>query len=110
MESLPERSGSDEPVNILVVDDRRENRVALRAILSSSQYHVVEAASGQEALRELLAKEFAVLLFDVVMPIMSGFELAALVRQREQTARTPILFLTAEATDMDLIYRGYQVG
>jgi PAS domain S-box-containing protein len=100
----------EEPVNILVVDDRVENRVALRAILSSSRYNVVECGSGQEALRELLARDFAVLLLDVIMPIMSGFELAGLVRQRDHTASTPILFLTAEATDIDLIYRGYQIG
>jgi PAS domain S-box-containing protein len=100
----------EEPIDILIVDDRRENRVALRAILDVPGYRVTEAASGVDALRELLARDFAVLLFDVVMPGMSGFELASIVRQREQTAATPILFLTAEATDIDLLYRGYQVG
>jgi PAS domain S-box-containing protein len=101
---------ADEPVNILVVDDRRENRVALQAILADPGYRVVEAASGPEALRELLARDFAVLLFDVVMPTMSGFELASIARQRAQTASTPILFLTAEATDVEFLYKGYQVG
>jgi PAS domain S-box-containing protein len=108
--SAGEDSEAEEPVNILVVDDRQENRVALRAILARPGYRVVEAASGVEALRELLAQDFAVLLFDVVMPIMSGFELAAIVRQRGQSATTPILFLTAEATDIDFLYKGYQVG
>jgi PAS domain S-box-containing protein len=103
-------SEAEEPVSILVVDDRLENRVALRAILEQPGYRVVEAASGVEALREMLAREFAVLLFDVVMPSMSGLELAAIVRQRPQSATTPILFLTAEATDLELLYKGYQVG
>ena len=98
------------PVQILVVDDHLENRTALRAILSSPDYRIVEAGSGSDALLRLLEEDFAVLLIDVVMPDMSGFELAAAIKERERTAAIPIVFLTAQATDVDLVFRGYQVG
>ena len=80
-----------------------ENRTALRAILSSPDYRIVEAGSGAEALLRLLEEDFAVLLIDVVMPDMSGFELAAAIKERERTAAIPIVFLTAQATDVDLV-------
>ncbi len=98
------------PVNILVVDDRPENHIAMRAILSRPDYRIVEASSGPEALRRLLDDDFAVLLVDVLMPGMDGLELASIIRTRERTAGVPIVFLTAQSTDADLIYRGYQVG
>jgi PAS domain S-box-containing protein len=98
------------PVNVLVVDDRPPNRTALRAILSSPEYRIVEAGSGPEALRRLLQDDFAVLLIDVVMPEMDGFELAAAIRQRERSAAVPIIFLTAQATDLELAYKGYRAG
>lgn len=98
------------PVNVLVVDDHAENRSLLRAMLSGPNYRIVEAASGSEALRKLLAEEFAVLLIDVTMPDMSGFELASAIREREKTASVPILFMTGMARDMDLVFEGYRVG
>ncbi len=98
------------PVNILVVDDRAENRTALRAILSAPDYRIVEAESAKDALRELLSREFAVILLDVIMPEMNGFELAAAIRRRERSSTVPILFLTAEAADLDRACRGYEVG
>src|SRR5690606_36563732 len=98
------------PVNILVVDDRLENRVALRALLTEPDYQIVEAASAREALKQLLDVEFAVLLVDVVMPEMSGLELAQLIRTRERNSSVPILFLTAVATDLEAIYRAYTTG
>jgi PAS domain S-box-containing protein len=98
------------PVNILIVDDHAENRLALKAILSGGPYRIVEAASGPAALLRLLEDEFAVLLLDVVMPDMSGFELARAIREREATATVPIIFVTAEATEASLNIRGYQVG
>jgi PAS domain S-box-containing protein len=99
------------PVNVLVVDDEPRNRAALEAVLGSSEYRVVSAGSGREALRRLLDDdEFAVALVDVVMPEMSGFELAAAIKGRERTAGLPIIFLTAHATDLDLIYKGYCAG
>ena len=84
--------------------------MALRAILSSRDYHIVEAGSGAAALLRLLEQDFALLLLDVVMPGMSGFELAAAIKEREKTAAVPILFLTGQATDMDRVYSGYRVG
>ena len=110
MSSSPETAPAEIPVQILVVDDSPENRTALRAILSARDYRIVEAGSGAEALLRLLEEDFAVLLLDVVMPEMSGFELAAAIKQRERTAAVPILFLTGQATDVDLVYSGYRVG
>jgi PAS domain S-box-containing protein len=97
-------------VNILVVDDRVENRTAMRAILASPEYHVVEASSSADALLRLLETEFALLLIDVVMPDMDGFELAKAIKERERTASVPIVFLTAQATDVARVYDGYRVG
>jgi PAS domain S-box-containing protein len=97
-------------VPVLVADDSPENRTALRAILSSPDYRIVEAGSGAEALLRLLEEDFAVLLIDVVMPGMNGFELAAAIKEREKSAAIPILFLTGQATDLDLVYKAYQIG
>src|SRR5262245_58951412 len=97
-------------VNVLIVDDREANRIALRSILGRPDYHIVEAESGGEALRRLLEDEFAVLLIDVLMPDMNGLELARIVRRRERTASVPILFLTAEATDPAHFFEAYQLG
>ena len=89
MSSSLETAPAAIPVQILVVDDAPENRTALRAILSSPDYRIVEAGSGAEALLRLLEEDFAVLLTDVVMPEMSGFELAAAIKEREKTAAVP---------------------
>jgi PAS domain S-box-containing protein len=99
-----------EPVAILVVDDHRENLLALTGILDRPDYRIVTAQSGGDALRLLLREEFAAVLLDVVMPTMDGFETATFIRQREATKHIPILFLTANGADLDLIYRGYSVG
>jgi PAS domain S-box-containing protein len=97
-------------VNVLVVDDRAENRLALRAILDAADYNIIEAGSASEALKQLLDTEFAALLIDVVMPGMSGLELAALVRTRGRNASVPIVFMSAVATDLNVIYRAYTTG
>jgi PAS domain S-box-containing protein len=97
-------------VAVLIVDDRAENRAALRALLPTAEYRVVEASSGPEALRKLLDEEFAVLLIDVLMPGMDGFELAAAVRERERTAAVPIVFLTGQAVEAENLHKAYQVG
>jgi two-component sensor histidine kinase len=97
-------------VNVLIVDDLAANRMALRAVLSDPGYTIIEAASSSAALRELLDREFAVLLLDVVMPDMDGIELAKLIRARDATRSVPILFVTAEADAPDLIERGYRAG
>ncbi|HXU81946.1 MAG TPA: ATP-binding protein [Polyangia bacterium] len=99
-----------EQVALLVVDDHRENLLALTGILERPDYRIVTAQSGGEALRLLLREEFACILLDVVMPTMDGFETATFIRQREASKHIPILFLTANGADLDLIYRGYSVG
>lgn len=87
------------PVSILVVDDNAAKRVALRAALSPLGHSIVEAESGLAALRCVMAQNFAVILLDVRMPTMDGFETAALIRTRQQSEFTPIIFITAYAGD-----------
>ncbi len=97
-------------VNILVVDDDATKRFALRTVLAPLDENVVEASSGADALRQLLRNEFAVVLLDVRMPIMDGFETAQLIRQRPRSELTPLIFVTAldqAETDMG---RGYNLG
>ncbi|HET6568830.1 MAG TPA: response regulator [Rhodothermales bacterium] len=101
---------SERQVNILIVDDRQENIIALEAILGDMGYTIVTAHSGHEVLRAVLEQEFAVILLDVRMPDMDGFETATLLRQREQTLHTPIIFLTAGDNSSEKVFRGYSVG
>jgi PAS domain S-box-containing protein len=98
------------PVNLLLVDDRPENLVALCAILDSPEYRLVTAASGREALEKVALTDFAIILLDVAMPEMTGFEVADRLKQDERTTHIPILFLTAVATELDEIYRAYRIG
>ncbi len=88
-----------EPVSILVVDDNSAKRLALKAVLKPLDFRVVQAESGLAALRRVMAEDFAVILLDVCMPIMDGFETAALMRQRMQSEMTPIIFITAFGSD-----------
>ncbi len=97
-------------VPLLVVDDRPENIVALKAMLSEGEYRFVEALSGEEALAAVLREDFAVILLDVSMPGMSGFEVAELLKHRERTRHVPILFVTAVAVDLAQAYQAYTVG
>lgn len=85
----------DFPVNILIVDDHPENLVAIEAVLTGEPYRLVRAYSGLEALRFLLLEEFAVIVMDVQMPDMDGFETARMIRAREKTKYVPIVFLSA---------------
>ena len=101
---------AEEPVQILVVDDHPENLLALEAMLGSPARQVVAAASGPDALRKLLQGEYAVILLDVMMPGMDGFETARLIRGRDACRHIPIIFLTATGSDVDLIYKAYSVG
>ncbi|WP_437624791.1 response regulator [Sorangium sp. So ce1151] len=96
-------------VNILVVDDRPEQLLSLEAVLAPLGENIVKAASGREALRNLLQGEFAVILLDINMPEIDGFETATLVRQRRSTRHTPIIFLTAH-TDRVYVERSYSLG
>lgn len=97
-------------VNILVVDDRPENLLALEAVLDSPDYRVVCAASGRAALRHLLAEDFAVILLGVQMPEMDGFETASLIRARDRCSHTPIIFITALHCSRENIIKGYTLG
>jgi PAS domain S-box-containing protein len=98
------------PVEILIVDDRPENLLALEAILEPLGQTLVRAGSGDEALRKLLAHEVAMILLDVQMPGINGFETAKLIKSRERTKYIPIIFLTAISKDEEYIFEGYSAG
>src|SRR4051812_5390815 len=109
----PRSDGSpadDERVSILVVDDRPEKIIALESILVELKQNIVTASSGKEALRLLLRDEFAVILLDVSMPVMDGFETAALIRQRKHSEHTPIIFVSAINATETHATRGYSLG
>ena len=95
---------------MLLVDDRPDNLLALQAVLEPLGLDLVEAGSGEEALRHLLAGEFALIVLDVQMPVLDGFETARLIRGRERTRYVPIIFLTAISGEPEHYLRGYQSG
>jgi PAS domain S-box-containing protein len=99
-----------ERIHILVVDDRAENVMAIKGILNDVDYEIVTAQSGAEALKKLLKQDFALILLDVLMPSMDGFETARLISQRDASRRIPIIFLTAVGADVASIYKGYALG
>jgi len=105
-----ERAPKEERVNILLVDDRAENLLALEAILEPLGERTIRAHSGDEALKCLLTDDFAVILLDVQMPGLNGFETAELIKSRERTRYVPIIFLTAISKDEAYVFRGYSVG
>jgi PAS domain S-box-containing protein len=97
-------------VNILLVDDRKDKLLALGAVLAPLGQNLIEAHSGKEALRSLLKNEFAVILMDVSMPTMDGFETAALIRKRPSSELTPIIFVTSIGNSPNQMYQGYSLG
>ncbi len=97
-------------VNILIVDDRADGLLALEAVLTSPEYRLIQASSGQDALSCLLQYECAVILLDVQMPGMDGFETARRIRENENWKDLPIIFLTAINKEIAHIYRGYECG
>ena len=99
-----------DPPRVLLVDDRRENRIALQAVLEQLPLEIVEAQSGEDALREVLTRDFAVILLDVQMPGIDGLETAALIKARERSRDIPIIFLTAAEADVSQIFAGYEAG
>ena len=105
----PERPAT-EPVNVLLVDDQPANLLALEAMLQGLGQNLIKAGSGREALKWLLTHEFAVILLDVKMPEMDGFETAAMIRERDKSRDTPIIFLTAGDKGHTDAVRGYAVG
>ncbi|HVS08307.1 MAG TPA: ATP-binding protein [Planctomycetota bacterium] len=102
--------GDDGRHNVLLVDDRPENLLALEASLEELGQNLVKAGSGKDALREILKRDFALILLDVTMPGMDGFETAALIRQRPSSQYTPIIFVTAGTGVENHLSRGYELG
>ena len=103
-------NAANDRVNILMVDDQPQNLLALEAILSEMGENLVQAESGKSALRALLDQEFAVILLDVQMPDLDGLETASLIRQRDKSRDTPIIFLTALSRNEENMFRGYELG
>jgi len=97
-------------INILLVDDNHRNLDVLCTILNNSEYNLVTANSGAEALGHLLKQRFAVIVLDIMMPEMDGFEVARLIKSRKKIEGTPIIFLTAFHSDERDIVRGYGLG
>ena len=97
-------------VNILIVDDEPKNLTVLESVLAEPGYRLIRATSGNEALLALMANVFAVLILDVRMPGMTGFELAKLIKERKKTARVPIIFLTAHYTEDEHWVEAYGTG
>src|SRR5262245_19131251 len=96
--------------SILVVDDEPHSRLALKELLEGPDRDIVAAASGAEALRQVLKRDYALILLDVRMPDIDGFETAALIRKRRRSQHTPIIFLTGAYEDAASVVRGYEVG
>jgi PAS domain S-box-containing protein len=107
-------SGDAEPSglvsSILIVDDHPANLLALEGILEPLGQKIIRAASGEEALRRLLGQDFAVILMDVQMPGLDGLQTAALIKARERSRHTPIIFLTAINKDSSYVFKGYAQG
>jgi PAS domain S-box-containing protein len=99
-----------QPVKILIVDDRPSNLLAMESLLQDMGLGLLTAASGEEALRQLLRHEVAMILLDVQMPGLDGYATAALIRQRERTRDTPIIFITASSPSETYIAHGYSLG
>jgi len=97
-------------VSLLVVDDRPEDLMVVRSILDQPSYNLVTASSGKEALKRVLERDYAVILLDVYLPDIDGFEVAATIKERKRSRHTPIIFLTGAAAEVEATYRGYSVG
>lgn len=104
------RDAPDEPINILIVDDEPKNLTVLQAILDGPEYRLVRAESADEALLALIGDQYALIILDVRLPGMTGFELAQMIKDRKKTARVPIIFLTAYYSEDQHILEGYGAG
>src|SRR5690242_16570683 len=114
-DSLPQRDlthlpESETRASILLVDDDARSLYALAEVLREFRHDVVVAGSGEEALRCLLRRDFAVVLLDVRMPGLSGYETATLIRQRKRSRSVPIIFLTAYDKEQAHVFQGYEAG
>ena len=101
---------SEHKMNILIVDDRPENLLALEALLAAPDLNIVKVLTGREALKSILLQDFALILLDVQMPVMDGFETARIIKQREKSRHIPIIFLTAFSRGDRYMAEGYSVG
>ena len=99
-----------EEINILIVDDKPENLIALESIIDAPSYTLIKATSGRAALREILSTDFALILLDVQMPEIDGYEIAQLIRERDATKTTPIIFLTAINYNEENVLKAYEKG
>ncbi|MCP5052359.1 MAG: response regulator [bacterium] len=99
-----------ELVNVLLVDDRPENLIALEALLDRNDINVIKAESGNAALGAMLERDFALVLLDVQMPDMDGFEVAELMRAKDKTKEIPIIFITAINKEDKYVFKGYDKG
>lgn len=95
---------------VLLVDDQPANLVSLEAILEAEDRELIKANSGPEGLKVLLKEDISLILLDVQMPGMDGFEMAELMRQRKDTQSIPIIFVTAISKEKQYVFKGYQVG
>ncbi|MDP2275346.1 MAG: response regulator [Archangium sp.] len=101
---------STDSINILIVDDEPKNLTVIEAVLTDPSYRVMRAESAEQALLSLLTEDFALIILDVRMPGMTGFELAAVIKDRKKTARVPIIFLTAYYNEDSHVLEGYGSG
>jgi CheY-like chemotaxis protein len=99
-----------EPQKILMVDDRPENLIALEAVLEDEGRELIKALNGEEALKLLIKHDFSLILLDVQMPGMDGFEVAQLARANKKIQKVPIIFVTAISKEDQYKFRGYEVG
>jgi len=107
---MVEKVKEKEKANILIVDDRKENLLAMEALLESPDIRIIKAESGNQALGLMLEFNFAVVLLDVQMPEMDGFEVAELMRGKEKTRYIPIIFVTAINKEEKYVFKGYEIG
>jgi signal transduction histidine kinase len=108
--ATPKRADTKAPIQILIVDDEPKNLVVLETILEDPDYRLVRAQSADEALLALVAEQFALLILDIRMPGMTGFELAEVIKKRKKTAQVPIIFLTAYYSEDQHVLEGYGSG
>ena len=102
--------GAPPKINILLVDDQPANLLALETLLDDPEYEIVKASTGAEALRCMLQRDFALVLLDVLMPGMDGFETAEMIHRRPQSRHTPIIFITAASSSDTHVGKGYALG
>src|SRR5476649_2776662 len=108
--TVPASATAGEHINILIVDDEPKNLTVLETILDDPDYRLVRAESADQALLALVVEEFALLILDIRMPGMTGFELAQMIKERKKTAQVPIIFLTAYYNEDQHVLEGYGTG